>query len=267
MPTECELQKDAMIEALYGEKGMDPSLQGHLHQCPDCQEAFKGYEGLRSLYQALPDREPPPHLTDKIFSKIEQGAEPLPGFFAWVGRWLLHPASVAAMVFTLTLGGTVLYRRQFSSTQDPRVALSPVPEKRSEGPSELSPPPVVGSYLRMVDWNPSPRLIPDLDRPVLRVADVASLEQASIESVASFKHQVAMRHILDGEYDKAGRVLDGVIDNYMNYSHWDQAVVMHLSVMKKLGRQDEVRRDLKRLREYAMSNPEFVSQVERQYKD
>src|SRR5262249_41010586 len=118
--------------------------------------------------------------------------------------------------------------------------------------------------IRMVDWNPVPRMIPDLDRPVLRHTDMASLEQASIESVAAFKHQVALRHMLDGEYDKACQVLDGVIDNYLNYSHWDQAVLLHISVMKKLGRQNEIQRDLNRLREYAINNPELLSEAERE---
>jgi hypothetical protein len=113
----------------------------------------------------------------------------------------------------------------------------------------------------MVDWNPMPQLAEDLDRPVLRHTDLPSLEQATIESICAFKQHVAMRHIMDGDYAKADQLLDAITDNYLSYSNWDQAVLMHMNLMKKLGRTQEIQRDIARLREYAMASPEVLSEI------
>jgi hypothetical protein len=274
MQKSCELIQDQLMDLLDEANKGNPRLQVHLRECTDCRNAFQSYQDVQNLYKSLPDREPSIELADRVLSRVSEAGSPQVGVLAWVSRVWLHPATVAAFVFVLTLGGTLLFKRFYPfSTPQNQVAVNEKtaeigpagPVKEMKGEEGLSVQPMaLNPNFRMVDWNPVPRLIPDLDRPVLRHTDVASLEQASIESVAVFKHQIALRHILDGEYAKASQVLDGVIDNYLNYSHWDQAVLLHISVMKKLGRQDEIRRDLNRLREYAMTNPELISQAERE---
>src|SRR5262249_2049540 len=148
---------------------------------------LQSYQDVRTLYQSLPDREPSFELADRVLSRVSEGVLPRVGVMAWISRFWLHPATVAAFVFTLTLGGTLLFKRFHSvSTRQSQVAVS---EKTTVAPSEPAgagaplgfQPVAFNPNLRMVDWNPVPRLIPDLDRPVLRHTDMASLEQASIE--------------------------------------------------------------------------------------
>src|SRR4029453_1289528 len=125
MPSDCETRKEALMELAYGEQGTDPSLQGHLQSCAECQETLKSYEGLRVLYRSLAEREVPAQLTTRLYKQVEEEKERASaGFFGWVGRFLLHPASVAALVFTLTLGGSLLYRHYFTGPQGPSVASS-----------------------------------------------------------------------------------------------------------------------------------------------
>jgi len=264
----CEQWKDELVSLIYPDESKSPELLAHLQSCGSCQKEIKDLGSTLSFSHRLPDLFPPPALTEKVFQKI---AKP-ENFFEKMKRAFLHPASVGLTVFCLTLAGSFAYQRYAGHAPSAplalRVASSPSPSTSSEegslarGPLQtVAYPPSYGNY-RMVGWQPALHLVADLDRPVLRHTDVGSLEQASIEAVASFKHQLAMRHILDGEYDKAHEVLHNIADNYMNYSHWEQAVLQHMRLMKKMGRQDEMRNDLARLQEYAMATPEVINQAQ-----
>jgi hypothetical protein len=258
--TDCQQIQDQLIDFLYEEEKVSPELKSHFHECVACQKSLEELSQVKNLYQKLPLVDPPYAVSEAIFSRI---AKPKLTPFEWIGRLFTHPAPVAIMVFVLTLGGTYLFKRYLpGSLPGTQVAVQEKVSAEAPSIAEMSAPTVTNSYLRMVDWNPGPQLIPDLDRPVLKHTDVTSLEQASIESVCAFKHQIALRHILDGDYAQADQMLDSIIDNYLNYSQWDQAVVQHLQLMKKMGRPQEVKRDIARLKEYAMASPDVIAQAE-----
>lgn len=272
MEKNCEIFQDDLVTLLYEGETVEQGLNDHVKKCPSCSRTLEDYRRLQGLYQTLPDSNPPSALSEKVLSRLSRPRLVFWGSFSrWTAsrRWLAHPAVVAVSVFLITLGGTFLYKKFFPSfPQGTSVALkSPTPSFLIRGDSveEMLPvamAPALNPNLRLIDWNTMPQLDPTLDRPVLKHANMTNLEDAAIEAVASFKHQVAMRHILDGEYTQACKVLDSVIDNYFNYSHWEQAVLLHISVMKKLGRQNEIQRDLNRLREYAMASPDAIAMIE-----
>ncbi|MFO1519706.1 MAG: hypothetical protein U1F57_08620 [bacterium] len=270
MTVRCEEVKDELVTLLYEEEGQD-ATRGHLRECSSCQDAFESLKQVQNLFQKLPDREVPAHLTDRVFDRIAEIQEGKKPAIGWLKKLFLHPAYVAVFVFVFTLSGTLLFKRYFSGPNGSQVAVGDSRSSMGQNPFEekkegASVAPVAASYgmpnVRMVDWNPMPRLIPDLDRPVLRHTDLPSLDQASIEAVASFKHNMAYRHIMDGDYAQADKILDSITDNYLNYSQWEQAVLQHMQIMKKLGRQDEIKRDLARLREYAQVSPDALARLE-----
>lgn len=266
MALQCEQFKDELVTILYPDEIVSPALQDHLRTCVDCEDSLKDFRSVVNLYEKLPEVSPPAFLTDKIFAKIQAPksfSEKFKAFF-------LHPASVGLTVFCLTLTGVFLYQRYVSGPQDTLVSQNKVSDLGTARPAENVSLPMAyqpaGNY-RMVGWQSPVHLMEGLDRPVLWHTDVTSLEHASIEAVASFKHQLAMRHILDGEYEKAHRVLDNIADNYLNYSHWEQAVLQHMRLAKRMGREDDVQKDLSRLREYAMATPEVIQQAELEAQD
>jgi len=265
MTTRCEDVQDQLVSLLYEGEPSDPAVKDHVRQCPQCSATLQSYQQVQSLFQSLPEVNPPPHLTDAIFEKVS--ARPREPLGAWLSRFFLHPASVAVIVFVLTLGGTLIAKKYYpwlprDNSQGTAVAVK---DSGSSSPAaDVIPaarPHFVRANLRMVDWNPMPTMIPDLERPVLKTTDTPSLEQASIESVAAFKHHIALRHIVDGEFSKAHEILDSIAENYLNYSQWERAVLLHMSLMKKLGRTEDIQRDVARLREYAMTSPAVLSEI------
>ncbi len=87
-------------------------------------------------------------------------------------------------------------------------------------------------------------------------------EQVLAEEIAAFKHLHALHYLWDEEYEKAHQLLADLIEQDLNYSRWDEAVLQHIHVMKKMGRTHEAKRDVARLREYAHMSPDSISQVE-----
>ncbi len=250
MSRPCEQFKDELVTLIYPDEAQSPELQDHVKSCSACQSELKSFSFVSSLYEKLPDLNPPVHLTEKVYQQIS----PKVGFFEKLKVLFRHPASVGLTVFCLTLAGSLTYQRFVSKPTAQVAQLS-----NNDSGRNLTYQP--GNF-RMVGWQAPVHFVEDLDRPVLRHTDVSSLEQQSIESVASFKHQLAMRHILDGEYEKAHALLDNITDNYLNYSHWEQAVLQHMRLVKQMGRTYEVKRDLDRLHEYAMATPDVIAQAE-----
>lgn len=265
MEVKCEQFKDELVSLVYPDEPKSSELEAHLKSCSSCQIDLGEMQQVISFFQKLPDPLPPAHLTEKVFSRIAPQ-----GLLEKIKHLFLHPAYVGLTVFCLTLAGSILYQRYiikptYDQLTDRRGAVISAPvtstaSVNSEAP--MAQPVAYQSNFRMVGWQPTQRFIEDLDRPVLRHTDLVSLEQASIEAVASFKHQLAMRHMLDGEYEKAHVVLESITDHYLNYTHWEQAVLQHMRLMKKMGRDDDMKHDLARLREYAMATPAVVQQAE-----
>lgn len=259
MLQECEQFKDELLTFIYPDEPKAPGLEVHLQICNSCQKSLQELSSLVSFSRRLPDPHPPAHLTEKVFAQI---AAPK-SFRERIRLLFLHPASVGFTVFCLTLAGSFMYQR-FS-----KAPLAPVAQNEKSAPSENSlaasmyqPVAYQPNTFRMVGWQPTLRYIEGLDRPMLRNADLGSLEHASQEGLASFKHQLAMRHIIDGEYEKAHVVLNNIANNYMDYSHWEQAVLQHLKLMKSMGRDDDMRTDLYKLQEYAMATPDVIRQAQ-----
>jgi hypothetical protein len=261
MSNSCESIQDELVGLLYEGEETSPSVKEHLRQCNQCSATLQSYQKVQGLYRSLPELSPSPRLTETVFERVS--TPPKSAFFIQWFRWIfLHPASVAVVVFVLTLGGTLYVRKYFpwfprDNSKQTAIALkseAPSAEGMVASPSaSLSP--MVRSNVRMVDWNPMPHLEADLDRPVLKQTDLPSLEQATVESICAFKQHIALRHIMDGDYAKADQILDGIIDNYLNYSNWEQAVVMHMNLMKKLGAPRKSNVASPRLRECAMPSP------------
>lgn len=259
MLSQCEQLKDELVTLIYPDEPKSPVLESHLKSCTSCQQDLKSLSFVAEVYEKLPEVYPPSHLTEKILAQISSR----PSFLEKIKVFFRHPATVGLTVFCFTLAGTLLYQRYVSSpTQIAQKEPSSSTPSTSVATVSNFQPFANQAGFRMVGWQSPVRLLEDLDRPVLRHTDVLSLEHASIEAVASFKHQLAMRHIVDGEYEKAHMVLDNIADNYLNYSHWEQAVLQHMRLAKRMGRGDEVQKDLNRLREYAMATPELVRQAE-----
>ncbi len=261
MQSGCEQFKDELVSFIYPDEFRSEELKTHLKSCSQCQEELKTLSSVSLLYKKLPDVNPPAYLTDKIFSRVG----PKVSFIEKIKVLFLHPASVGLTVFCLTLAGSFLYQRYVNRPENFALKTSAPQPSISENsiPSGAVAQSVAyPSNFRMVGWQAPVHFVEDLDQPVLRHTDVSSLEQASIESVAAFKHQLAMRHILDGDYEQAHALLENITDNYLNYSHWEQAVLQHMRLVKKMGRTYEVKRDLDRHHEYAMATPEVIQQAE-----
>ncbi len=264
MLQECEQFKDELLTLVYLDEPKAPGLEVHLQGCSSCQQDLQELSSTVSFSHRLPDLNPPPHLTDKIFAQI---AAPK-SLKERIRLLFLHPASVGLTVFCLTLAGSFMYQRYSKEVPAP-VAQN---EKNTRSNNLLAasmyqPVAYQPNSFRMVGWQPTLRYVEDLDRPMLRHADLGSLEHASLEGLASFKHQLAMRHIIDGEYDKAHVVLNNIANNYMDYSHWEQAVLQHLKLMKSMGRDDDMRTDLSKLQEYAMATPDVIRQAQEVVED
>src|SRR5215467_8689659 len=101
MQKSCELIQDQLIDFLDDEKRGSPLIRAHVKECSDCRNTLQSYQDVRTLYQSLPDREPPFELADRILSRVSEGAPPRVGVMVWISRFWLHPATVAAFVFTL----------------------------------------------------------------------------------------------------------------------------------------------------------------------
>lgn len=260
MVAPCEQFKDELVSLIYPDEATSPELQSHLKSCNACQADLKSLSSVTQLYKKLPDINPPAHLTEKVYSKIS----PKVGVVDKLKALFLHPASVGLTVFCLTLAGSLTYQHFVSKPSSDVAQRDSLPSAGTNYNGLAQPvsyAPTHGNF-RMVGWQAPIHFVEDLDKPVLRHTDVSSLEQASIEAVASFKHQLAMRHILDGELEEAHAILENITDHYMNYSHWEQAVLQHMRLVKKMGRQNEVQEDLDRLHEYAMATPEVIQQAE-----
>ncbi len=243
---------------------LPPADQSHLKTCSSCYSLYQDYQLVHQRFESLPEIDVPPALSLKVLSQLEIPHKKSGFFSEWLNRLILHPVSVAAVVFVFTLVGVYVYQGYLSSPSSNSVAqqtlgVSPNPDV-AYAPAPM--PTARFSNFHMSDWNPNLRLIPDLDRPVLSKVDVSNLDQATTEAVASFKHQLALRHMIDGDYAAVCGILDQVVENDMNYSQWDQAVILHMRVLKKLGRTEEVKKDLSRLKEYALASPEILSEFE-----
>lgn len=262
MSQECLQLKDELVTLIYPDEAKSPELEAHLASCTECQEELSSLTFTSLIFKGLPDLSPPAHLSEKVYARLQKK----PSFLHQLKLFFLHPASVGLTVFCLTLAGSMGYQKYFSEH-----SLAPVAENQAKTVESLSDfksvmglnqPAVYRPNFKMVGWEPPMRFVEDLDRPVLTHTDTGSLEQASIEAVASFKHQLAMRHIVDGEYEQAHVVLNNIANNYMNYSHWEHAVLQHMRLMKKMGRDEEMKKDLGRLQEYAMATPEVIRQAQ-----
>lgn len=243
----CQSIQEKLIDFLYGEEENSSErafLEAHLSSCSDCSKSYQGYQTVKNLYKNLKDLPAPAHLTEVVFSKIEQEKYPLKGFFQKFSSFILHPAMIALLIFSVTAGVTYFVKGLYPSKPESDLAMKE------------------GRVFRMVDWETHSELSPGLDRPVLKTAELPSLEQASTESVASFKHQRAMHYMVDGDYQKASEVLGALIENDLNYSRWEEAVMQHLELMKKMGRSQEMKKDLARLKEYASANHDLIAHAE-----
>ncbi|MBL7685507.1 MAG: hypothetical protein JNK65_05680 [Deltaproteobacteria bacterium] len=253
MKNPCEKYQDEMLDCFEGP--LSTELLSHLKNCINCGKLLQSFKQVHQIYKTLPDLNPPAYLDQKILTyarSAELRAASKTPFWESLRGWFLHPAVVAASVFVITLGGVQVYKKLSFNTSSSEVAGGQKDSSaQSYASSELSPNP----RLRMVDWNSAPRLIPDLDRPVMRSVDLASIEQTSVDSVAGFKHLLAMRHIMDGDYERAHQLLASIADRNLDYSQWQQVVMLHMNLMKKLGREEDVQRDLARLKEYAVAVP------------
>lgn len=246
----CESIQEKLLDLLYEEESADlPLLKEHLATCSSCSADFDGLKAVQNTYKALKDPLLPSHLTQAVLQEFEQTESSANSFFAKWTSFVLHPAVAALLIFSLTVGVSYSVKDYFKKNQQTALVM----------PEEISSPPFL---VRMVDWSSDPKVLPDLDRPVLKTAELPSLEQASVESMAAFKHQRAIHYITDGDDQSASKLLSAVIENDLNYSHWDQAVVQHLALMKKMGRHQEMKKDLARLKEYASMNQEMIARAE-----
>jgi len=256
----CENFKDELVALLYEDEVSSPELQIHLAQCADCESTLQSFQSTQALfYRNLPDVYPPAHLNEKVLKLVE----PKISLFKRISAAFLHPALVGLTVFTITLGGALYFKNEL-----PTLRLGSQQTHEAFGPagsfSVQNSPAVKNAFLnyRMADWNTALSVIPDLERPVLRHVDVAGIEQSTIEAVASFQHQIALRHLIDKDYARAEQVLNQLITQHLDYSHWGQAVVQHMNLMKSMGRMDQVSHDLSYLKEYAQASPELIAQAE-----
>jgi len=260
----CEKFKDELVVLLYEDEVSSPELQIHLAQCNHCEKTLQEFKSTQTLfYRNLPDVYPPAHLNEKVLKLIQ----PKNSFWKRLSVVFLHPAAVGFTVFLVTLGGALYFKNELPSLRF-RQELAGAFDANGSFAVKNNPA-VKGAFLnyRMVDWNSTLSLIPDLERPVLRHIDVAGIEQSTIEAVASFQHQIAMRHIIDKDYAKAEQVLGQLINQHLEYSHWGQAVVQHMNLMKSMGRMDQVSHDLSYLKEYAQASPELIAQAEELARD
>ncbi|MBF0492435.1 MAG: hypothetical protein HQM15_06610 [Deltaproteobacteria bacterium] len=265
---ECLQYQNELVTLLYEDEGLKPDLKNHLKDCAPCQLELENLKQTQSFFSLKQDVFPPAQLEQKIFEQIAQKNKSNWSFFR---LFLLHPATVAVSVFLLTLGGTLTLKKNYLAPQQiarQELVSAPVIQgaQKSIVSSELEAPDLDSNFAkvsyRMLDWNPLPRLTPDLDRPVLKYTSLGSLEQSSLEAVSTFQHQIAMRHILDGDYQQASQALLQVIDRDERYSQWEQAMMLHLLLMKRMGQQQEIQRDLNRLKAYAYARPELLQKAE-----
>ncbi len=247
----CESIQDQLVDFLYEESFEEnESLKSHIENCPNCSKSLESFRLIQSAFQNLKDPQLPPHLTAAVIQEIEKSHVVSESVFSKLKQFIFHPAFVALFIFSLTLGISYFAKDYFKS--NPQTAFLTAPAEERNFPLTV----------RMVDWNENPRVDPDLDQPVLKTAELSGLEQASVESIAAFKHQMAVKYMIDGEDQKASQLLESLIENDLNYSHWDQAVFEHLQLMKKAGRNQEVKKDIARLKEYASAQQEVIARAE-----
>lgn len=246
----CESIQDQLIDFLYEESFEEnESLKSHIENCPHCSKSLESFRLIQSAFQNLKDPQLPPHLTAAVIQEIEKSNVVSESVFSKLKHLIFHPAFVALFVFSFTLGVSYFAKDYFKS--NPQTAFLSTPMERS-----------FPLGVRMVDWNANPRVDADLDQPVLKTAELSGLEQASIESIASFKHQIAIQHMMDGDDQKASQILGSLIENDLTYSQWDQAVFQHLQLMKRMGRNQEMKKDIARLKEYASAQQEVIARAE-----
>ncbi len=234
MNSSCESIQNALIDFVGESEGMLPELQLHLKSCGGCRDVLKVFQSVHSSYQKLPEIEVPPHLSQKTLSTLiglsSQAKDHVEraGLFSRLSSFLLQPGLVAAVVFIMVLGGVSFYRDRISPSPQMAQNFTSIPP--------LSP----------------QEDITDLEASVLAHADLATLEQVSTDGVAAFKHQLALRHLMDGEDLQASQVLHNIMEQDLDYSQWEQVVKLHMKLMKKMGREAEYQKDLLRFREYAV---------------
>ncbi len=247
----CESIQDQLVDFLYEESfKANESLKIHIENCPNCLKSLESFKLIQSAFHHLKDPQLPPHLTAAVIQEIEKSPVVSESVFLKLKQFIFHPAFVALFVFSLTLGVSYFAKDYFKS--NPQTAFLTAPSETRNFPLTV----------RMVDWNENPRVDADLDQPVLKTAELSGLEQASIESIASFKHQIAIKHMMDGDDQKASQILESLIENDLTYSQWDQAVFQHLQLMKRMGRNQEMKKDIARLKEYASAQQEVIARAE-----
>lgn len=265
MNTSCQPIQDQIVTLLYEEELVPLELECHLASCASCSQVLEQHQRVQAVFSRLPPLRPPVFLEDRIFAQLKTPSQKLRG---WFQKLFLHPAWGAAFFLILALGGF-----QWLRHSPPNPGIGPLVRHghladpailSSSGGQESGFTFVANVQERLIDVDEmklSP--LPDLERPLIQKTDLSSLEQSSNESVSSFKHQFAIRYMLDGEYDKACALLDQLIESNFDYSLWSQAVFDHLNLMKKMGKKEEMKRDLARLKEYAMTNPDLVRMAEK----
>ncbi len=262
---ECTQYQNDLVSLLYEDEVLEPKAKAHLESCSPCQLELKNLQKTQSFFSVKYDAFPPVQLEQKIFEQISNKNKSRWSFFK---NFLLHPATVGVSVFLLTLVGTLSLKKNYLGVHE--IALvdsnSVSNDSTSANPSESEAPNLESNYAkvsyRMLDWNPLPRVTPDLDKPVLKLTSLGSLEQNSIEAVSTFQHQIAMRHLMDGDFQQASQALNQVIDRDQRYSQWEQAMMQHLHLMKQMGQEEGIQRDLARLKSYAYATPELMQKAE-----
>jgi len=263
LPLNCENTQNALLEHTRSE--LDSSLSSHLRECPPCQNFEKSFQFVNQNYQKLNDVYPSAALCNQILESLK----PKLSLLEQIKHFLLHPAVLAFNVFVLTLLGTYFFQHspsvqdQASYNLSNSQTISSSPQTAVQDLPSVAAIPANKTNFRFVGTNLNPTLKANLEKPLLLAQDLNQMENISMESIANFKHQIAVKHLMDGDEEKASAILGEVINQNLNYSHWELAVIQHLAIMKKLGKTEEVQKDLARLREFAMTSSGMIEEAER----
>jgi len=102
---DCRQFKEHMVGYLYQELTSEQLQQfkDHLNECDSCEDELNAFQSTKVLLKALPQLEPPSHLTQKLLFEAQR-----PSFWGQIRLGIralvLHPAMTAAAVLMLVIG-------------------------------------------------------------------------------------------------------------------------------------------------------------------
>ena len=124
MSRECRTIKGLLSPYLDGELTGDQTRRcaEHLAECADCRRELERLEFARSVLQAMPRPEAPPHLAALIKSSLADSQRPVASVF-WPA-WATPVAAAATLVVALSVG---LLRGPDAPSPDSHLASAPAP--------------------------------------------------------------------------------------------------------------------------------------------